>query len=244
MWIKVKYAKVFICGFYRSGNYCPVDTFLEYMTECMKKLRGKKVVWIGDVNIDQNNFSSASYRKLDMVLKSFNMVQTVQGYTRIAKRGDKITNTTVDVCFTNCYSDFQNCSVLVECPGDHQVIKCMLDFKVKPADKFMKISIRDHSSKNIDRLCTHLQNCSFADVMNCDNTEEAANNCNDLVNNAYDNFCPHKSIRKHPCHLNKPSKQLLKEIRLKRKLYRKFKRLHEKGSASSMAGWETLKKTT
>ena len=144
VWIKLKDAKVFICGFYRSGNYCPVDTFLEYMTECMRKLRGKKVIWIGDINIDQNNVNSAPYKKLDMVLKSFNMVQAIQGYTRIAKRGDTFTKSTIDVCFTNCYSDFQDSSVLLDCPGDHQVIKCVLDFKVKPADKYEKITIRDH----------------------------------------------------------------------------------------------------
>ena len=73
------------------------------MTECMLKLHGKKVIWIGDINLDQNNINSLAYKKLDMVLKSYNMVQTIQGITRVAKRGEKITSTTIDVIMTNCY---------------------------------------------------------------------------------------------------------------------------------------------
>ena len=60
VWIKLKDSKVFICGFYRSSNYCKLDIFLEYMTECMKKLRveqsglmvkkvlGKEHCWMSD----------------------------------------------------------------------------------------------------------------------------------------------------------------------------------------------------
>ena len=103
IWIKLEISKVYVCGFYRSNKFCDVDLFLEYMTECMKKLRGKKVIWVGDINIDQNDIKSLPYKKLDMVLKSFNMVQTVQGLTRIAMHGNNVTRTTIDVIFTNCY---------------------------------------------------------------------------------------------------------------------------------------------
>ena len=41
-WIKLKDSKINICSFYRSGNYCNVDNFIDYINFCMKKLRGKK----------------------------------------------------------------------------------------------------------------------------------------------------------------------------------------------------------
>ncbi len=90
MWIQLKGSKINVCSFYRSGNYCSVDNFIDYINFCMRKLKGKKVIWIGDINIDQNNIKSSQYKKLDMTLKSFNMVQTIQGITRVAKRGDKL----------------------------------------------------------------------------------------------------------------------------------------------------------
>ena len=45
-WIKVKGSNIYICGFYRSNGYCKLDNFLDYFTECMNKLKGKKVIWI------------------------------------------------------------------------------------------------------------------------------------------------------------------------------------------------------
>ena len=41
-WIKLKSSNIYICGFYRSKGYCKLDNFLDYFTECMNKLKGKK----------------------------------------------------------------------------------------------------------------------------------------------------------------------------------------------------------
>ena len=90
----------------------------------MKKLPGKKVIWIGDVNIDQNKINNSDYKKFDSTLKSFGMIQTIQNYTRIAKKGNKITFSTIDVIITNCYSDMEFSCVLTEKIGDHYPIKC------------------------------------------------------------------------------------------------------------------------
>jgi exonuclease III len=145
IWAKLKSSKINICSFYRSGNYCSVDNFVDYINFCMKKLNGKKVIWIGDINIDQNNISSSQYKKPDMALKSYNLVQTIRGITRVAKRGDSYSQTTIDVIFTNCYSDFVESSVLEERIGDHQAIMCEIDCKVYKAPKFEKVEIRNHS---------------------------------------------------------------------------------------------------
>ena len=58
IWIKLKHCNINICSFYRSNNYCSLDNFIDYMHICMKKFQGKKVIWIGDVNVDQNNINS------------------------------------------------------------------------------------------------------------------------------------------------------------------------------------------
>ena len=127
VWTRLKNSNINICSFYRSANYCTVDNFVDYMNFCMHKLKGKKVIWIGDINIDQNNTNSSQSKKLDMALKSYNMVQTIHwGITRIAKRGYKYSQTTIDVIFTNCYSDFEKSVVLNDRIGDHQAIKCEL----------------------------------------------------------------------------------------------------------------------
>ena len=107
-WIKLSSINIYICGFYRSKGYCKLENFIEYFNQCMKKLKGKKVIWIGDINVNQNNINDSCYKKLDSTLKSFNMVQTIQGYTRIAKKGNHFTYSTIDVIFTNCYSEFES----------------------------------------------------------------------------------------------------------------------------------------
>ena len=98
-WIKIKSSNFnsIYSGFYRSKGYSKLDNFLDYFTECMNKLKGNKVIWIGDINVDQNKINDLEYRKLDSTLKSFNMVQTIQKYTRVAKKGNKFTYSTIDV---------------------------------------------------------------------------------------------------------------------------------------------------
>ena len=66
----------------------------------------KSVVWIGDVNINQNSLNCTDYKKLDITMKSFGMIQTVSGITRIGDTKGRITQSTIDVVITNCYSKF------------------------------------------------------------------------------------------------------------------------------------------
>ena len=118
-WIHIPGCNIYLCSFYRSEQFCPLDSFLDYMSDCMMKLETKKVIWFGDVNVDQNNINSIHFKKLDITMKLFGLVQTVQEVTRIAKLGDKITESTIDVIMTNCYSNFLNCEVLDDKVGDH-----------------------------------------------------------------------------------------------------------------------------
>ena len=63
IWIKIKSSNIFVCGFYRSKGYCNIDNFIDYMNICMSKLRGKRLIWIGDINVDQNNINDTQYKK-------------------------------------------------------------------------------------------------------------------------------------------------------------------------------------
>ena len=69
------------------------------------------------------------------------MFQTIQNYTRIAKKGKKVTYSTIDVIITNYYSDFENSSVLPERIGDHYALKFELQYKVEMRPKYEKISM-------------------------------------------------------------------------------------------------------
>ena len=74
LWIHLADCNIYLCSFYRSEQFCPLDTFLDYMSDCMMRLGTKKVIWFGDVNVDQNNINSLSYKKLDVTMKLFGMV--------------------------------------------------------------------------------------------------------------------------------------------------------------------------
>ena len=136
---------IYLCFFYRSKNFTPVNTFLDYMFECMIKLNGKKVIWVGDINIDQQNLNDLQYKNLDMTMKLFGMIQVVTEVTRRSYRNGVLTESIIDVVMTNCYSNFTNCKVLDDRIGDHDALKFELDFKVPNVDKFKKVSIKDHS---------------------------------------------------------------------------------------------------
>ena len=229
IWIKIKSYNVYVCGFYRSNSFCDVDTFIDYMNECMSKLHSKKVIWIGDINIDQNNISASQYKKLDMALKSFNMVQTIQEITRVAKLGDKFTSTTIDVIFTNCYSDFQNSSVLSERIGDHQAIKCQLAFKVRKPARYEKLVIRNRSSRNVESFAEFLAvHCDYSQITGCSDVESAAVGLNEHLNKYYDEFCPLKTITVHDNYIYKPSREFLKAIKHKKSCRKAFQVALEK----------------
>ena len=229
IWIHLLESNIYLCCFYRSEQFCPVDTFLDYMTECMMKLSCKKIIWFGDINIDQNDISSMSYRKLDITMKMFGMVQTVQQHTRIAQLGNRITHSTIDVVMTNTYADFLSCNVLDEKIGDHQIVKLTLDFNVSKASKFKKILIRDHSKNNIGALCKFLANsCDYQAILDTSDINAATQGLNHHISTYYEHFCPIKQINCHSDYIHKPSKELLANMKLKRKLHKKFKTHNKK----------------
>ena len=229
LWIHLKDSNVFICCFYRSEQFCPIDCFLDYMTECMMKIGHRKVIWYGDVNVDQNDIKSLNYRKLDITMRMFALVQTVQQYTRIAQLGNRITRSTIDVVMTNTYSDFISCAVLDEQIGDHQAVKIMLDFNVTKASKFYKTLIRDHCKRNITALSNFLANCcDYEPILNSSDVNAAAQGLNYHIETYYNSFCPIKQIKCHSDYIHKPTGELLANIKLRRKLHKKFREHNKK----------------
>ena len=245
IWIELTDINLLICFFYRSQKFTPVDTFLDYMTECMMMLSGRKVVWVGDININQINLNDLQYRKLDITMKLFGMVQIVTEATRIAYRLGIRTESIIDVVMTNCYSFFTHCKVLDDRIGDHQALKFELDFKVRKNDKFKKVSIRDHSKRNIETLNYYLGEMSdYTSILNCKNIDRATEEFSHHISKAYEKFCPAKVINCHSSYLFKPSKELLDNISIKRKLFRKFRKLKMKSPNSEKCKqlWEEYKK--
>ena len=66
IWVKLTDFDINLCFFYRSKNFTPIDTFLDYMFECIMKLSGKKVIWVGNINIDRRKIADLQYTKLDI----------------------------------------------------------------------------------------------------------------------------------------------------------------------------------
>ena len=254
LWIKIKSINIYVCCFYRSARFCKVDKFLDYMVECMSKIKGKRVIWLGDINLDQNKINSPDYKRLDTTLKSFNLVQTIQEVTRIAKRGTKITATIIDVIFTNCYGDIIKSEVLDDRIGDHQALKCQLDFKVTNAARYEKVEIRDFCMMNKTAYYEYLKSTNFGPILASDSAEEAANCLNNCLTSQFDNFFPMKNITIHQNFIFKPSRESLNAIKNKRKFYKKFKAKLAKVIASgcdkcgicikcknSLAAWKVYK---
>ena len=127
---------------------------------------------------------------------------------------------------TNCYSNFVECKVLDDRIGDHQALKCTLDFKVNKASKFQKFLIRHQSLNNLKALSYFLGTCSkYSNIIDCTNVDHAIDGLNHHIQKSYDNFCPAKQIKCNSNFLFKPSKELLAGIRKKKLLFRKHKKL-------------------
>ncbi|HBI39884.1 MAG TPA: hypothetical protein DDY16_02905 [Tenacibaculum sp.] len=228
LWIHLPDCNVYVCCFYRSELFCPLDKFLDYMTDCMMSVGTKNIIWLGDINVDQNNINSLNYKKLDITMKMFGLVQVVQGITRIAKLGDKITKTTIDVVITNTYSKFLSCQVLDERIGDHQALKFIIDFNVPKASKFKKVLIRDHSKIRVSALKQFLANCDYKPILDSTSLNDAVDGLNEHIQYYYNQFCPIKQIKCHSDYIHKPSHELLANIKLKKRLYTKFLRHNRK----------------
>ena len=123
------------------------------------------------------------------------MVQTIQNYTRIAKKGNMFTSTTIDLIITNCYSDFENTSVLPECLGDHYAIKCELQFKVERPAKFEKISIHDYSYNNIKAFQTYLANSDLSPLFESNEVNQALSILDTHLNKYHDHFSRLKLLK-------------------------------------------------
>ena len=174
----------------------------------------------------KTTINSSQYRKLDMTLKSYSMVQTIQGITRIAKRGDKYTQSTIDVIFTNCYSDFVKSVVLDDRIGDHQAIKCELTFKAPKAPKFEKVEIRDYCKPNINRFVQFLSEGSdYQPLLDCNCVESATLGLSEHITSAYENCFPIKVIKRHEKFIHKPSTELLNAIKNTKAAHSSFKKL-------------------
>ena len=64
IWVKLTDINIYMCFFYRSKIFTPVDTFLDYIFECMMQLNEKKVICIGDININQRNLTDLKFIKI------------------------------------------------------------------------------------------------------------------------------------------------------------------------------------
>ena len=237
VWVALKKPNIYVCSFYRSNKMCPVDGVLDYMTDCMIKLRGKKVLWLGDINIDQNNITDISYRKLDATLKSFNLVQIVQGITRSAVKNDILTETTIDVMFTNFYSEFLDNKILDIPIGDHKSLMCKLDYLVPRPAKYSKRVIRNYSANNQAAFKNFLLNgCDYSQVIHSTDVNVAVETLNNHINTYHDLFFPVKTIRINKNYIFQPSPQILYEIHKKRVLYRQYRKAKQKNHSN----WKDL----
>ena len=210
----------------------------------MLRISGRKVIWVGDINIDQQDTNNTAYKKLDITMQLFGLKQVVTGPTRISYRQNVCTESLIDVVMTTCQADILNCKVLDDRIGDHQTLKFDMNFQVCKADKFRKILIRDHCRKNLELLKYHLNEMTdYTHILSCVDAEAIASCLNQHVDEAYKYFCPEKVIKCHNNYLHKPSKELLYNIKKKKQLFRKYKKAKIKNpnSAKCKKLWDEYK---
>ena len=248
IWIHLKNPSIYICGFYRTNNQCTVTRFLEYMEHCMDRLQGKKVLWSGDINIDQKlqNIRSPEFKQLHQTLRTFALVQTVKGTTHITnKKGPKRTiqkATTIDVILSNFPSEIKQTKVLNECIGDHNTITCEMTCQVKCVPKFYKKAIRNFSQKNVDNLKTFLKNNFDGQViLNCNDVDLATTKFNTYLNELFELFFPIHVIKTSSKFLPHMTPDLLKEIKKKKNLYQKCMKLKTNDSPCFDKHWQMYK---
>ena len=136
-----------------------------------------------------------------------------------------ITESTIDVVMTNCFSDFRLCKVLDDRIGDHETLKFELNFKVPKAEKFKNVAIKNHSKTCIDALKYYLSEMSdYSHIINCEDIDAATEGFNDHITEAYEKYCPTKIIKCHSNYLFNPSKVLLQNISIKKRCIESIKK--------------------
>ena len=108
----------------------------------------------------------------------------------------------------------------------------MLHQVVKPP-KFEKVSFHNYSHNNVCAFQKFLANADFAPLFQCTDVDEAASMLDAQLNSQHDHFFPLKTVKQHPKFIYKPSEDSLNAIKLKKKLYKKFKQALNKVTDSS-----------
>ena len=83
--------------------------------------------------------------------------------------------------------------------------------------------IIDYSSNNIKAFKTYLDNINFMPLFMSDQVDNALSILETHLTKYHDHFFPIKTIKKHVKFIYKPSQESLSAIKMKKKLYKKFK---------------------
>ena len=101
-------------------------------------------VILGDFNIDYFDKNSPAYKELDFTMKSLGLRQVINSSTRVARMGDRMTNTLLDLIFTNSDSIHTGTTLNLNV-SDHLAVCAS---RKTSSTKKCKVKFRGRSYKN------------------------------------------------------------------------------------------------
>lgn len=117
--------KTILCSIYRPPDGCKTS-FINELNRTLGKFNNENIFMTGDINIDlkqQNNYKCTYLNCLSEKGLECGITQ----YTRVEKKGSKITKSCIDHIFTRCTGSYQVLpAVITVALADHYIIGCTI----------------------------------------------------------------------------------------------------------------------
>ena len=224
-----------IGGFYRPfllPNHNNDIEYIEETTSILQRIESKKIVILGDFNIDYIKLKTQDYPKTNLydILENFliekTMVQIVKRVTWQRKFKDTLIESILDHIYINNIMYCENIINQKQVVGDHNLIG--LSFRIEDINypTSYPTQISDWSNYSVDKLNQRLMDCDFSHLDGM-NVQQHTSELNQILGTILDELVPTITIRRKeiPGFI---SIKHIKQRRRRKNLYKKYKRTGDK----------------
>ena len=193
---------------------------LNLLMEMISK-ENKVCYLIGDFNLDLlNNHGHLPTGEFLDIMFGHMLFPLITLPTRITSH----TATLIDGIFTNHSENYLCSGLLLSDISDHLPIFCITRDRLSDSNEETYMVFRDKNEANIAKFQSSLTNCNWYSLDGFYDPLKAYESFLNKYRDIYNSCFPLKRVRKRKCNLSKPwlSKGLLKSIRRKNRLYKRY----------------------
>ena len=196
-WIEVcrpNCKKQFICSVYKPPTYCCDSLINELNLSLARVLDNAEIIILGDFNIDFSATKKDPVYKFKQKLQTFAHLHNFEQLIKTPTRVSELTQSTIDLIFTNHYHRTVESGVIPCAISDHSLIYCTAKSGVSKGPPRI-IEYRSYRTYDKNAFINDLKEVDWDLVTNRDNINSALNGWNEMFLNIANRHAPLKQTR-------------------------------------------------